>query len=126
MSTETFITFGTGYVEHPTDAYSTHPQGMFGTGYATMVAEDREVGVRLAHAVFNGRYAFDYPEKPREDYVPDGELLRVVVLQRGQLTEASALLDAAYGEAVGGSTDDELEALHAVREMLADIVGYRS
>lgn len=123
--TETYITFGVGYPDPRTpgiDPEILHPQGMFGEGYATLQAPSRDAGRGIAYALFGGKFAFDYPERPRADYVPAGEVLRVVVLQRDQLEEMRRALVAADEAADGGSNDDEITALQGVRDLLRDVV----
>lgn len=123
-TTKTYITFGVQYKQVPTSMEERHPQGMFGSGYATIEAPDRESARGIAVALFDGRYAFDYEEKPRDHYVPDGEILRVAVLQRNQLQQMRELLAEAYAAADGVSNDEEIDVLVALRDVVAEMLGF--
>lgn len=78
---ETVITFGVQYGRREGD--EKHPLGMYGDGYAVIEAPSREVARRIAHAIFDGRWSFDYPLEEfmvhpmRELFHPAGELMRI-------------------------------------------------
>ncbi len=118
---ETYVTFGVQYKEQPSPYEERHPLGMFGTGYATIQAPDRDAARAIAVALFGDKWAFDYPEKPA--FVTE-EILRVAVIQRLQLQQLRELLDQAHEAADGGSNDEEIDALTDLRDAVAELIGY--
>lgn len=75
MIKEFYVTFGVQY-GHGVNQ-ERHPQEMTGNGYAVIEAPDEFTARQMAIAVFIQRWSFIYPEKPEDQYVPEGELLRI-------------------------------------------------
>lgn len=120
---ETYITFGVQYKETPGHPEEQHPTGMHGKGYAVIEAPSREAAREIAHAVFQGKWAFDYAEKPRADLYPAGEILRIPFIQHAALLTARAVVENTYEMVEGESNDDEIEALQEARDLLEQLVG---
>jgi hypothetical protein len=78
---EFFVTFGVQYRKGPNG--EPHPLDMHADGYAVIEAPDMATAQRIAHAVFDRKYAFiyDYTDfvigGTRDRWHPDGELLRI-------------------------------------------------
>lgn len=121
------ITFGSDHDAHHLDIAE-----RISEGYVVIEAPDREVARRIAFAIFEKKWAFDYDladvdwqsDIAKKGFYPAGELLRIAWLGFDRQAPMVAAIEGTYEAAEGGSNDAEIESLQEARDMLATVIDY--